>query len=701
MNRKERIIESVNRTSLSDAYKNNIVTYLTTTRNITKDKAIQFVDKVIETSVKLPNVDIIETVIDGKLEQKTIPFSILSSKINNSVMAPSGSLYHPVNKKRSFVSALVKNGLKLRSDVKKKMFKAISDGDTESAAKYESEQKTIKVKLNALPGGFGSPSNLFYDKGSYNSVTSTARMLISNSFVCCEQFLSGNIPLFNIEEVYNLITTIINYGPNDNLINSTIDKYNIKRVNTEELIEYLNNQIQLYNRGLDLKSTEIYNYLKKLSSAKINFIYYHSNLKHLIMDNKNIFLPKIKDIFNYDKNCKIDSDITPDMFYKCNSDIMAIVTTLISEELKDIKIKDIVDEHHDKAKLCVQIYRGVENKLSFFNELFDTFIFHDINFQLVLHRSSMQRKSVVVSDTDSVIYTAKEWAEMYTGTNEKITHDSYNVAALINYWLTEANADVMSKYIIGIGAIKEDIAYIKMKNEFLYPSLILFDTKKVYAGIIKVQEGVFLNQMKPDIKGASIRGISASSEAKEFTKHILIDKILQPVIDSNISALDIIGEVIDFELKIKQSLKLGELQYLPIISFGSADDYDDEDRTSYFYTKAWNFIFGEKYGEIRPPDKLPLLKINKPTELYFSQLKQKDEKIYNKFKEFLENNKVPTAFFIETNQNKIPEELLPLIDYRHLIYYNVNPVYLVLESLNMSIGFSKQKLLLSDIYCCE
>ena len=218
------------------------------------------------------------------------------------------------------------------------------------------------------------------------------------------------------------------------------------------------------------------------------------------------------------------------MYYKCNGDIMAIVTTVVSNELKEVNIKDIVEDYPDAAMMCVQVHRNVSEHLSVFNNLFDTFVFHDINFQHALHRSSMQRQAVVVSDTDSVIYTAKDWAVWFTG-GEKIVHGSYNIAALVTYWLSEANADTMGKYIIGIGATGDDIADIKMKNEFLYPSLLLFDIKKVYAGIIKVQEGVFLNEMKADIKGASIRGVSASMEAKEFTNDLLVNDILKPVID--------------------------------------------------------------------------------------------------------------------------------------------------------------------------
>lgn len=701
MYRKKRIVSEVSRDRLSDAYIKNMVCYLHATKNISKSDAEAFVKQTVTSRAKLPNFDVIYTVRSGELKRRSLGFSEFIDIITNNIITPSGSVYIPVNKIRSIVSSLIREGLAFRSSVKKKMFKALADNDKNLASKYKAEQNSIKTKLNALPGGFGSPSNLFYDKGGYNSVTSTARMLISNSFTCCEQFLGGNLPIFNVGEIYNLTTLMLEYGPSEQEIKNVVNNYNLFKPSLDDLIKFLNTQIKMYEPDFDIYNHDVYNYLKKLPEHLVWFFFYHSNLKNIILNNDKLFRDHITEMFKYDLNDKIDDSIVAEDFYKCRGDILAIVTTIVSKELESIKIKDIVDLHKDKARLCVHVYNRLTNYLNYFNDLFSTFIFHDINFQLALHRSYMQRKTVVVSDTDSVIYTAKDWAEWYVGSVEKITHDSYNIAALMTYWLTEANADTMAKYIIGIGAIDEDIATIQMKNEFLYPTLLLFDIKKVYAGIIKVQEGVLLPEPKPDIKGASIRGAGASAEAKEFAKKIIIDDILNPVINGNVSARYLIEKTISFERDIYSSLQNGELRFLPIVSVGTSDSYEDEDASAFFYSKAWNYIFGKKYGEIKPPDKLPLVKISEPNELYLSQLKMLDEDIYNRFKKFIEENgKVPSAFFIERTQKRIPIELMPLVNYKTIIYFNVNPVYLTLGSLNINVGNSNKQMLMGDIYDC-
>ncbi len=122
---------------------------------------------------------------------------------------------------------------------------------------------------------------------------------------------------------------------------------------------------------------------------------------------------------------------------------------MFDEHGDNIKFKELEDHPKLAAKILGAFYR-LEEFQNEMNDLFQLFIYHDINFQKIMSRSNMLRESVVVSDTDSVIYTVMEWSNWFTGLDNIVSEGSYNISALATYWYTMANADTMAKFSIGL-----------------------------------------------------------------------------------------------------------------------------------------------------------------------------------------------------------------------------------------------------------
>ena len=53
---------------------------------------------------------------------------------------------------------------------------------------------------------------------------------------------------------------------------------------------------------------------------------------------------------------------------------------------------------------------------------------------------------------------------------------------------------------------EKNLSVLAMKNEFLYPIMLLYDIRKTYVGIIAAQEGNILKTPAPDIKGQTLKG---------------------------------------------------------------------------------------------------------------------------------------------------------------------------------------------------
>ncbi len=164
----KRKVAKVNRCRLSDSYIENMTVYLASAKNIPIEKARAFVLDVVKKKGKFPRIKIDETVEHGKIKTKIISFSQFLDKIAGRVITPSGSIYKSVAEEESIVTRMVGEFKKDRSKYKKKKFKAMEEGNDIEMRVNDAIQNSIKITLNSLPGGYGFPSSIFYDKGSYN-----------------------------------------------------------------------------------------------------------------------------------------------------------------------------------------------------------------------------------------------------------------------------------------------------------------------------------------------------------------------------------------------------------------------------------------------------------------------------------------------------------------------------------------------------
>jgi hypothetical protein len=694
MIRKADIVE---RPSLVQSYQEHMVNYLMCSRGCTKEQAEKFVEETVTNNLKSPDMKSVETTSYGNTKVRTISLGLFVNKIRNKIVCPSGSIYKPVYKKLAFLCKMIKNGLAMRKVVKKKKMQALEAGDKIAAEMHDYGQASIKIKLNSLPGGLGSPYNLFYDKGGYNSITSSARALIAHSYTCAEQLLGGNYAWFNEQEGIHHVMVAIAKAPKAEVITSITNRFRLKEISAEKTHEFMAESIRQYQHKDPCG--ELLTVLKAAPPHVVTFIYYMGNLRNLLWENDHIFKEFVSGLLSYDQNISTEG-FEPSDIWNVDEDLLAVALTVMAKEMEGIKISELTKKHPNTAKMIAANGKVMQDKLNTLDDLFNVFIYHDIVTPNILTRKNMFRNTVIISDTDSVIYTSKPWVDWYVGQTDKIVSSSYDIAALATYWLTKVNADVMAKYSIAQGATGDNVPVMQMKNEFLYPALLMYDIKKVYAGVIKVVEGVVLPEAKPDLKGAAIRGSSVAKEARDFCEDLIIEQILKPSMDGQLSAAMLIKHCVDFEHHIRTSIENGETTFLQNQSVKMPAEYSNPDGSAWLYVEAWNRVFGAKHGKIAPPDKVPIMKLVPPTMDYYEDLLKKDKTMHDAWCSFVEEKgKFPTSIVIAPTARKIPEEIIPLCDIRAIIYKNMKPVYLTLERLNISQGFSKKELLLSDVYC--
>ncbi len=693
---KKRVNNGINRPSIIRCYKDLMVQHLVQTEGLDPTRAGAMVDEAISKDLVDPRVCAVESPSVGNTKTVYSTLGQTIKKHSKDIVTPSGSMYMSKRVKEAFLAKLIDDGLALRKAIKKEMFAAAADGDKLLTKQKHYGQSSVKIKLNSLPGGMGSPHNIFYDKGGYNAITSSARALIAQSYVTAETVMGGNWPWFNQEEILNHIYTVAVRCPSKDEINTVMGAYNIKPVTREMLFEFMLKTVKQYKPKEELLLAK--KALVGTEDHVIQFLYYMHNLRHLLWGNEDVFKPIMRDILSIPPDLSTEG-IEPGDMWKTDEDLIAVVFTVMAEEISGIKPKDLVKEHPELAKRCAAIGQRMQGLLDLIEPLFEMFIYTDVNTAQVLTRTTMYRNTVIISDTDSVIYTSKDWVNWYVGHLDKIVAESFDIAALITYFLTRAVADTMAKFSIGQGATGESVQIMQMKNEYLYPTLILYDAKKVYAGVIKVQEGVVLPEPKVDLKGGAIRSSNVAKDSRDFTQDLIVEHILKPSADGKISAMALIKRVVEFEHRIINSLKAGHTEFLGRQSIKTMDSYDNPSSSAWAYGEAWNAIFGGKYDPIQPPDKVPLVKLKAMPVGFLDLVKEMDPEIYTSMTDYIaKHGKLPTAIGMSPITPRIPPELIELADIRHVVYSNIKPIYLTLERLGISVGFEKQQLLLSDVY---
>lgn len=625
------------------------------------------------------------------------------NQTRDKIISPFGSAYETTDICSSFLKGMIGTKTKLRKKEKKLMLEAKKSGDKTAETFHNNNQATIKINMNSIIGGMGSSYCFLSNMANFNSVTSISRFFVMNAYAHAERFLEGNFYFRNEEQVINHVINCIKCGPDEQHVAEVVTKYNFYVPTADEVYSFLVDNLHRY-----MLATE-HPLLKKLVDAltvgQRCFIYYMSNLKHLIMKNESYFRPWIDDFFS-EVNVVYDDKVEPSMLYDLDGDLVIVLSTVYHDIMpkndagNSISAYDTVTSYPEIAKRLVCIGKHMQQKLDAIEEIFDLFTNHAVGISYVAEHKFMFRNTVILSDTDSIIFTTKSWVQWYNG-SLKMQASAFAINSLVVYWLAKANASILAQLSVNFGALDKDIYGMNMKNEFMMPILMLTPLKKHYTSFLKIQEGVFYSQQRLDIKGVGLKGSNFGQLTLNYVQwfiHTLLDDIYD---HGSISARKYIVYALQFERTIYDSLYMGETKFLTVDPVKNKEEYAESERSIYFNYLFWEEVFGDKYGNIAIPTKcyvLPLKGVN--TYNYTHYLEENFPDIAVGLKRFTskyskEINRIP----INPITNRIPEELRIVSNFRAVIYSNIKPLYLVLNSLGIVDGsLKKQNRLFSDIY---
>ena len=693
------------RPGILQEYRAIMVSYICRVLDIKEDVADKYVLEIMRERYKpLTGLVADNHGIPGNQEIYAVDLVSYLDKHAGDLISPSGSIFCQHAKKIGASIGMIFAKLKQRKYYKGLMLAAKAIGDAVKTALNNSLQTSTKITINALPGNTGSKYSLFCDKGNYNAITSTGRSLIGYANTCIEHVLGGNFGWYSIDQLLNHIAIHIRPGIIDQeAVRRAMHKYGLAPANHEQLMQFFIKFLNMYNLYKEEDYEPVREVVSKLTNEEVQFFWYYQNLRHLFMDNDAVFRNWMNDMFDISK-VKMN-DVDPQAMYKLEDALVTFVNVAFSKHVSSgdpsIQAMDLPKKMPDKAKLFVNIANHVQEHLNWIKDMLDVFVDTKLCVPDVQNRKLMLRNSSVVSDTDSVIFTVKDWVQWYTGDIYKLGDDAFQVASLIIYLITKAVAHSLKLFSIAHGAEGERVTDMQMKNEFLYTTMCLCrDVKKHYAGVVTIQEGVVLPKPYEDIKGIQFKGSDKCRDATKFAEDFIINEILKKSLDRKLVGHDLIRDVMKFERRIYDDFQQGKTTWLEPIAIKNAEDYNNApESTPYFYYMVWEEVFAAKYGHIQLPTKTFGVPIGKPNASYWAWLDQVNPKASKKFQAFITTHgKVPSKIALSPNSDTIPKEIVPLVTIRDIIWECTGPERLILKQLGINCGFEKNKLLFSEVY---
>ncbi len=688
-------------------YIDQMVTYIQLYHPTIELSQIQaFVEAEVNRTIQQPKADVLYHPIPGTTKRVTTNLMThLNNKIDQNIITPSGSVYLPTSVKESFLKVTLADKKATRSIYKKAMLTALEQGNAYAASINNFIQASTKIFLNSAPGGMGSAHNPLYDLPGYNSITSIARHGVKVGYAHVERSIEGNIHLRSINDVIDYCVILINTMPKN--WNDVLISHQLHIPSIAELVEYFNSSLQYYL--LVVPIDQLTDFCTKLNTQQASFIFYAGNLRNLFRFNDTKFRQFFKTLF--DTNYSIDPTIDAKSIYSTESDLLNMITSIRYEYLGIdsatggyYSIEQAIEHNPDGIRKIIYAINHITKVLQTVEDLFLAILRLDSDFTNINIQENMIRRCVIVSDTDSVIFSTQSMVEWYSD-EINFKKSSYEINAFVVYLLSRSIEHVFARLSCGFGMQGSDIYSIVMKNEFLYPIMLRAPIKKHYAGISTIQEGKLLAKPKIDIKGLQFRSSTLSKLTNTEAEKFYITILHKIVSDVAISIHEIYDHVMKFELRIYKSLMDGQPTFLQTTTIKEETEYADPTTSAYFYYMLWQSVFVPEFDIIQLPNKcykLPLLNngniLKDPA--FIEQWNTAYPQTYEKYNNFITRwpKKKITALMIAPSLSVVPEFLRAALDIRAIIHDNCQPFYLILKSLGIGLAYANHNYLVSDFH---
>lgn len=539
-----------------------------------------------------------------------------------------------------------------RSKYKKKMLACKNAGDMDGYREYNAKQNKKKANTNAIYGASTMPKGWISNIDMGGAITAQARNFISEQVWCIERFLGSNYAFYNINEIFAFITKLFEI------------KKNVFTPEVLSLLDYIPTPDDCRKRFIqitmdvprlrkDLKNMQqsVFLMFEMMEDWKRVAFYYANNPLELIAKNQKMF-----------NNMK----------------------TFIDMDVEFINPYEIPEEMNAPMK-------------EFFYYM-QTFCYASIIVsERVLKYQTKFRKVCVIGDTDSTMPSfSKVTSDIFRifGYDPETVDEKTRIRIIMI--IVSLTTDLLDKccenYVNCTNSDHpENQFYMKMKNEFFFPIVVLFPGKKNYIGLQTIQEGKMIPEsMQLAITGAAL---GASSLNEYVISHIL--ELIENVVlrSKQYNPLEMVRGVNAIKDHIRDAVLSGDKTFGIYSRFSGLNTLKDPERIAVARAACiWNDLYPDDF--IAPGDAVYLFDTDLITEEDLERMPAGNDEIKERIRTVVYRSRGSLdyahfglkSFAIPANgdHTRLPDWVIPYINVTSIVEKHVKPITTLYPSLLLS-----------------
>lgn len=539
-----------------------------------------------------------------------------------------------------------------RSKYKKKMLACKNAGDMDGYREYNAKQNKKKANTNAIYGASTMSKGWISNIDMGGAITAQARNFISEQVWCIERFLGSNYAFYNINEIFAFITKLFEIK---------------KKIFTPEVLSLLD-------------------YIPTPDDCRKRFI-------QITMD-----VPRLrKDLKDMQQSVFLMFEMMEDWkrvaFYYANNPLELIA--------KNQKMFNNMKTFIDMDVEFINPYEIPEEMNAPMKEFFyymQTFCYASIIVsERVLKYQTKFRKVCVIGDTDSTMPSfSKVTSDIFRifGYNPETVDEKTRIRIIMI--IVSLTTDLLDKccenYVNCTNSDHpENQFYMKMKNEFFFPIVVLFPGKKNYIGLQTIQEGKMIPEsMQLAITGAAL---GASSLNEYVISHIL--ELIENVVlrSKQYNPLEMVRGVNAIKDHIRDAILSGDKTFGIYKRFSGLNTLKDPEKMSVARAACiWNDLYPDDF--IAPGDAVYLFDTDLITEEDLERMPAGNDEIKERIRTVVYRSRGSLdyahfglkSFAIPANgdHTRLPDWVIPYINVTSIVEKHVKPITTLYPSLLLS-----------------
>lgn len=628
------------------------------------------------------------------------------------ILAPTGTAYLHPSVKESHVVGFLDENVVLRKNYKKTAAKFEAEGNVAQYLYFHNMQDNTKRDNNAVSGGFVAEGSIIMNKTAHSTLTSVTRSIASLSNSCNERLIEGNRHYYSPEIILGNITSICS-RTDYQAVEEAVRTYGLITPTVEQVVACIRRSSDLYFQDTR-KIEKIQALVEKMNDLERCAFVYTGDLYHIRVLNDSFMR-------GFCQRLSARGDTTPHedvvaKLYKAD-ELVVNYAHQINLSMMRGKGKDYAKMPESELFILYNTVLNIVDTIQFFKPFLKAFFLTRNSPPTMASMPKMLRRAVVLSDTDSTMFSVDSWNQWYFG-KIHFSDEAYALAGSIMYMTTQSIAHILAQFSANLNVEKKRLFTLAMKPEYVFPVFAQTSVAKHYYTAMAVKEGQVYDKLKMEIKGVHMKD---STVPKNIIKgaademKAIIERIME---GRQLSLYDILNKTMDVENEIESSLKQGETTYLKRLQVKPRSSYKEKteeekkfnakgeeiDHTNHRHYTCWERCFVPHSKNCHSYEAPPYQAVTIPilltsattTNQWLSGLENRA--FAEAFASWMVDHGIKTLSQLHIPighcQNfGIPEELTPILDFKRIILGLTRSYRNVVESHGF---YSKPEMMFSE-----